>query len=229
MSPAAGMLLVEEIMPIIQGTIPRVARPVGAEDSRELVQDTIASAAQMLDSAERAGKPLHPSGIAYYAIQRTKSGRRSTGACRTDAMCAGIQLDRKVALESMDAPLDSDHAEGEGGNMHDLLAAQGEDPSQTAAREIDWSDLLLRLDDRDVDLLVLTAEGGKLNKLARKFGVSQARVCQLRRALGRRVQDLWGASALQDATRESSWARNNVRTARERAACRRERCLASAR
>jgi hypothetical protein len=221
------MMLEQEIMPIIMGTVPRVVRPVGAEDSGELVQDTLASAAQMLDSAERTGKRLHPSGIAYYAIQRAKSGRRSTSAFRTDAMCAGAQLDRKVTLDSMDAPLTDEVTGEEGSSLHDLLAAQGEDPSQTAAREIDWADLLQRLDGREVDLLVLTAEGGKLNKLARKFGVSQARVCQLRRALGRRVHDLWGATALQDATRESGWARNNVRTARERAACRRERCLAS--
>jgi hypothetical protein len=219
-------MLEREIMPIIMGTVPRVVRPVGAEDSGELVQDTLASAAQMLDSAERTGKRLHPSGIAYYAIQRTKSGRRSTSAFRTDAMCAGAQLDHKVTLDSMDAPLTDEVTGDEASSLHDLLAAQGEDPSQTAAREIDWADLLQRLDGREVDLLVLTAEGGKLNNLARKFGVSQARVCQLRRALGQRVREAWGPTALQDATQESTWARNNVRTARERAACRRQRWMA---
>ncbi len=228
MSPAAGMLLVEEVMPIIAATVPRVARPVGAEDSAELVQDTLASAAQMMDAAERAGKPIHPSSIAYYSIQRTKSGRRSTTAVRTDAMCAGVQLDRRATVDSMDAPLGSEATGEEGGSLHDLLAARGEDPSQEAAREIDWSELLMRLDDREVDLLVLTAEGGKLNKLARKFGVSEARVCQLRRALGLRIRDLWGPTVLQDVTRESAWERNNARAARERTACRRERWLASA-
>jgi hypothetical protein len=222
------MLLVQDIMPIIAATVPRVARPVGAEDSAELVQDTLASAAQMLDAAERAGKPLHPTSIAYYSIQRAKSGRRSTSAFRTDVMCPGVQLDRKVTMDSMDAPLEDGVTGEEGCSLHDLLAARGEDPSQTAAREIDWADLLQRFDDREVDLLVLTAEGGKLNKLARKFGVSQARVCQLRRALGQRVREAWGPTALQDATRESTWERNNVRAARERTACRRERWLASA-
>ncbi|MBM4024642.1 MAG: hypothetical protein FJ280_04450 [Planctomycetes bacterium] len=227
MSPSAAMMLELQIMPIIRATVPRVVTPVGAEDSMELVQDTLCSAAQMMESAERSGKPLHPSGIAYYAIQRAKSGRRSTGACRTDAMCAGAQLDRKVTLDSMDAPLEGAIEGEDAGTLHDLLAGQSEDPARAAAREIDWSELLQRLDDREIDILVLTAEGGRLNKLARKFRVSQARVCQLRRELGARIHDLWGASALQDATRESTWQRNNVRATRERLACRRERWLAS--
>ena len=54
MTAEAGMLLVEEIMPIITTTVPRVAKPVGADDARELVQDTLASAAQMVESAEKA-------------------------------------------------------------------------------------------------------------------------------------------------------------------------------
>jgi DNA-binding CsgD family transcriptional regulator len=223
------MMLEMQIMPIIRATVPRVVRPVGAEDAGELVQDTLCSAAQMVDAAEKAGKPLHPSGIAYYAIQRTKSGRRSTSAFRADAMCAGAQLDRKVSLDSMDAPLEGTVEGDEAGTLHDLLAGQSEDPARAAAREIDWSELLQRLDDREIDILLLTAEGGRLNKLARKFGVSQARVCQLRRELGARIHDLWGVSALQDATRESSWQRNNVRATRERLACRRERWQASAR
>ncbi len=53
MTAEAGMLLVDKIMPIIAATVPRVAKPVGAEDARELVQDTLASAAQMVESAEK--------------------------------------------------------------------------------------------------------------------------------------------------------------------------------
>lgn len=227
MSPQAGMLLVEEIMPIISATVPRVVRPVGAEDSEELVQDAVCSAAQMVEASEKAGKPLYSSSIAFYAIQRTKSGRRAMYAGRADAMCPAVQLDGAVALDSMDQECEGDTG-GETVTLHDVLAAQMEDPAQQAGREIDWSELLQRMDDRDIQILTLTAEGGKLNKLARKFGVSQARVCQLRRELGRRVHESWGPTALQDATREAAWKCGDMRAVREKNACRRERWAASA-
>ena len=228
MSPEAGMLLLNEIVPIITATVPRVVRPVGAEDSRELVQDAVASAAQMVDAAERAGKPIRPSGIAYYAIQRAKSGRRAMSAGRTDAMCPGLQLDRAVTMDSLDAPVEDAVTGEEASTLHDLLAAQTEDPAQAAGREIDWAELLHRLSDREIQLLTLTAEGGRLNKLARKFGVSEPRVCQLRRELGQRVQEMWGAAALQNATSEPAWKERDIRAARGRTACRRERWVASA-
>lgn len=229
MSPEAGLLLVNEIMPIISATVPRVVRRVGSEDAGELVQDAMCSAAQMVEASEQAGKPLYPSGIAYYAIQRTKSGRRSMSAGRSDAMCPGVQLDRTVSMDSMDAAIEDDSTAEETVTLHDVLAAQTEDPSQMAARELDWSDLLQRLSDREIQLLTLTAEGGRLKKLARKFGVSEPRVCQLRRELGQRVQEMWGATALQDATSEPAWKERDIRTVRERTACRRERWLAAAR
>ena len=228
MSPTAGTMLVEEILPIITANVPRGVRRTGSEDAEELVQDTLCSAAQMLDSAERSGVPLYPSSIAYYSIQRSKTGRRSTSAGRMDAMCPAAQLDRAVSLTSMDAEIEENATGEETVSMHELLAAQTEDPAQTAARELDWSELLQQLDERQIEILTLTAQGGRLEKLAFKYGVSNARVCQLRRRLGQRVQHLWGATALQDATREASWKRNNLHTAGEKAACRRERWLASA-
>jgi hypothetical protein len=58
MSPQAGEVLVGAVMPIIQATVPRVVKPVGSETFDELVQDGLAIAAAMLDSAERRGQPL---------------------------------------------------------------------------------------------------------------------------------------------------------------------------
>jgi len=50
MSPSAAEMLLTQILPILQVTVPRVVRPVGAEDSDELVQDAAAMAAQMVDT-----------------------------------------------------------------------------------------------------------------------------------------------------------------------------------
>lgn len=58
MSPQAGWILQEEIVPRLRAAIPRSVRGVGCEDAEELVQDSIAVAAKMLDSAEAAGKKV---------------------------------------------------------------------------------------------------------------------------------------------------------------------------
>ena len=77
MSPQAGELLIEQIAPRLRATIPRVVKPVGAEDSEELVQDAITVAAQMLQRVEACGKQVTPGNIAYYVLLHMKSGRRS--------------------------------------------------------------------------------------------------------------------------------------------------------
>ena len=76
MSPAAALILEMQISPIIRSTIPRKAKPIGSEDYQELIQDTLASAAAMIEAMEKSGRELIPNSIAYYSIQRTKCGRR---------------------------------------------------------------------------------------------------------------------------------------------------------
>ena len=76
MSPSAALMLEKQIYPIIRNTIPRTARPMGSEDAEELVQDATASAAEMVEIMEKSGRKPLPNSIAYYSIQRTKSGRR---------------------------------------------------------------------------------------------------------------------------------------------------------
>ena len=56
MSPSAALMLEKEIYPIIRNTVPRTVRPQGSEDPEELVQDATASAAEMLEAMEKAGK-----------------------------------------------------------------------------------------------------------------------------------------------------------------------------
>ena len=56
MSPAAALILEMQIYPIIRNTIPRKAKPMGSEDYQELVQDTTATAAAMIDAMEKSGK-----------------------------------------------------------------------------------------------------------------------------------------------------------------------------
>ena len=99
MSPQAGWILQEEVVPRLRSAIPRVANQVGAEDAEELVQDATAFAAKMMHNVELAGKQVTPGNIAYYTIQHVKSGRRSTGSSVVDVMASHTQLNGSTALE----------------------------------------------------------------------------------------------------------------------------------
>ena len=83
MSPAAALILEMQIYPIIRNTIPRKAKPMGSEDYQELVQDTTATAAAMIDAMEKSGKKPIPSSIAYYSKTKAAQGRRSPKSGRS--------------------------------------------------------------------------------------------------------------------------------------------------
>ena len=103
MSPRAGEMLLDEIMPIIQGVVPTSVRQVGCEDAEELVQDALAIAAQMLQALEDAGKQvIIAKSIAYYSIQRIKSGRRSYSSGRTDVCSPETNHTLRLLLEIED-------------------------------------------------------------------------------------------------------------------------------
>lgn len=221
MTHEAGMLLVNEIAPLIRGAVPRVARPVGCEDAEELVQDALCTAAQMVEASERSGKKLYPSSIAFYAIQRTKAGRRWGYAGKMDALSSAARLRCGVSVETMEATASMEDVED--CTLHDVLAdPQAEDPAQVAARELDWAEVLEDMNQRDVAILMMAAGQLTNGELSRRWGVSRARVSQLKGELGRQIKLRWGDSALADAMAEPRWLRSDIRCVRERWACRRE-------
>ncbi len=161
MSPTAGKMLVTQILPLITAAIAKgCVRSVGSEDFEELVQDCLASAAAFLDSAEARGKHVTASTLAFYALQRAKVGRRSTSSSSMDALGPMAQVQRRVSLQSFDAPMGQDADDGEAApTLHEILAGSGEDPAVSAGRNVDWDELLVGMDSRRVEILRQTAEG----------------------------------------------------------------------
>ena len=105
MSPRAGQMLLDGVRPIIRAALARGAvRTVGSEDLEELEADAVAQAANMLDSAELAGKEVSPNSVAFYVLQSLRSGRRSGYAGRADAMSPAAALDGRVTVLSLDEP-----------------------------------------------------------------------------------------------------------------------------
>lgn len=209
-----------QIVPILEATVFRTVRPVGAEDAAELLQDVTATAAKFVDSCERRGKKIIPNSIAYYAIQQARGGRRSYAATRTDVMSPGAQLDESVSLDSMDDVVLNEF--GDELTLHEMLASESEDPSQAALREIDWAELLEDFNERDIAVLQATVNGDRVDELAASFGISSARICQLKRELGEQVRLRWGDNVLNNVLRQPGW-NANIRAQRERLGCRHER------
>ncbi len=221
MSPTAGMMLVNTIMPLIAAAVAKGAvKPTGCEDVEELTAEAVALAAKALDSAERRGKQVPPQSVAWYAVEGLKHGRRSGYAGKADVMSAAASLCGRVSLRSMDEAMavDADDPEVDV-TLHDLLAADGEDTDTAAAKHLDWADVEARLDDRRMVVLRETAVGYGPSEIGSRIGVSAPRVVQLRQSCREEIFDAWGTDGLADCAMQPSW-KAGLRAATERRAAR---------
>ena len=211
MSPALQQQFMSEIAPVLISTVPRVIRSVGSEDADELVQDALAEACRSVDSLERRNRPIHPSSVVYYTIQRLKTGRRSTSGGRTDVMSAGCQLDGRCQLDSLDAPLTFEGDEGDEMCLGDVIASRRDDPASRAVRELDWSEFMSELTSRQQQVVWATVTGFSGKEQARSMGVSAPRVTEHKCAIAKRATQFWGETVLQDAGDTPLWRKARTR------------------
>jgi hypothetical protein len=221
MSPQAGWILQEQIVPRLRASIPRNVHPVGSEDAEELIQDGTAIAALMLHSVEVAGKSVTPGNIAYYTLQHLKSGRRSTGSSGVDVMGVGTQLKGGTRLNSLDEPASLEPG-GEIFTLGEVLSNDQEDPSMAAARNLDWQTLLSRLSEREKAIVEYLLEGRSVSDVAVAFKVSRSLMQQCKDRLVNLISEFMGVDILVEVLRMPGW-RNDLNSTREKLACRYER------
>ncbi len=212
MSPTLQQQFIQNILPIIVATVPKAIKPIGCEDREELVQDALAMACEGADSLEKRGKEIIARSVAYYAIQRLKSGRRFKQAGRTDVLSTGCRL-HNCQVESLDAPVQQGD-DDETLTLGDMIAAKKDDPAQRAVRRIDWSGFTSDLDQRKQRVLTGTAAGFAVKELADEMNVSPPRVVQLKREIAADARGYWGGNVLQDAAAEPAWAREQLQNRR---------------
>lgn len=184
---------------------------MGSEDHEELVQDATASAAEMIESMEKSGRTPLPNSIAYYSIQRTKSGRRSYGDIRSDVMSPGYQMDHEGSLCSMQDPTCDENDLTVG----DTIACKSEDMATKVLRQIDWSEFLDTLDARKRRIVEELMFGYGTGDIARLLAVTAPRIVQLKKDIARKIKEFMGDSILVDAVSESAWERD-IRCLREK-------------
>jgi len=184
MSPQAGFLLQDQVLPRLTSAIPQAVSFIGSEDAEELVQDGTLIAAQMIHNAYQAGKQvvknpgagrrgtrklrtISAGNVAFYTIQKLKCGRRSTGSSTVDVYGSGTQINGTTRLTSLDeaAPMTGPDDVGEPLVLHDVLSNDQEDPATKAARKMDWDSFMAGLSARDQAIINCLVEGKPLEQL----------------------------------------------------------------
>ena len=227
MSSHADTVLVDEIVPRLRHLIPHQVPCLGAEDAEELLQDATLMAARLLQRCREQGKTVTPGNIAYYTLLHLRSGRRSHSASRSDALGSRTQLMGHSRVMAMEAAVAADDASAEEPmTLADVLASDAEDPSETAARNLDWQALVATLDDRALAVLDCLADEVRLQEVATQHGVSRSTVQGWRNQLTELVRSFLGADVLHQIQRPPQW-RENLSALREQLACRLDRRLAA--
>jgi hypothetical protein len=112
-------------------------------------------------------------------------------------------------------------------SLHDVLAGRSADPSQEAAKRLDWKALVAALDSKSREVLLCLVEGGELTSLVPKLKRSRSALQQDKHCLARLVREHLGQDILRQVQELPRWL-INVAASRERLACRVERQLAQA-
>ena len=169
MSSHVDNVLIDEIVPRLRHLIPHHVPRVGSEDPEELLQDATLIAVRLLARARVNGKTVTPGNIAYYTLLHLRSGRRSHSASRSDVMGSRTQLVGHSRLDYLDDAVGAPDAD-EPLTLGDVLASDAEDPSETAARNLDWEALVATLDERALAVLHCLANEIRLQEVATRRG-----------------------------------------------------------
>lgn len=154
-----------ELVPATERRVQQVF--AGAPDYEELACDALSRAWELSKhpSAARATATQ----IAYYACLQVKLGRQFSESQRSTT---GPNQQRKPKPRRVG-----------NGRMEQLLDGHHADPADLAALKLDYDAWLLTLTDRERECLEAFLQGETTQDVAKRIGVSPARVSQIRREL----------------------------------------------
>src|ERR1044071_4096415 len=150
----------------------------------------------MLSSAQARGKKLSPGTVSYYAAKLVRQGRRSTGLSTTDVMHPATQIAGRSRMVSLDAPVSTEAETDDILCLHDVLAARSADPSQEAAKRLDWAPLISALDAPTREVLLCLVEGAELTSLVPKLKRNRSGLQQDKNGLAQLVREHLGQDIL---------------------------------
>jgi len=215
-------MLVKEVVPRLRATARSIPK-TGCEDDEEIIQDATLMAARMMRSAEKTGSQFTAGNIAYYATKAARSGRRSYYSGRCDVMSPGCQMDGKARHESLDDEIEFEYGEsGDIGTLHDIVVpidyqGQEPDPSEEAARNIDWEMFLASHPPRHRTAISVLVGGGTMREAGKRCGIRDSAALNLKRRIAADLVEFFGLDVIRrllDGTRPG-W-ESDLRMSRER-------------
>ena len=197
----AGFLAV---LPAVQTHARIQFRRLAAACREEAVQEAVAAACVSYRSLAARGRleAARPGTIADFAVRHVRSGRHVGGRqdAARDAMSPAAARRHGVRVVSFDrlrrAAEASDGGGQAGGAWRQQAVAGRRDPvPDTACFRIDFERWLDRLTGRDRAVIAALAAGERVTAMARRFGISAARVSQLRRKFEQDWREFQGEAA----------------------------------
>ncbi len=187
----AGFL---QILPAVQTHAKIQFRRLPAHQREDAVQEAIASACVSYQILAARGKldVAHPGSLATFAVNFVRNGRhvggRQDGA--KDALSPVAQARHGFSSSSYDI------SARETGEWRQVALADRKFPvPDAAAFRLDFADWLTTLSGRDRRIIAAFIRGDRTITVAARFGISQARVSQLRR----QYEEAWAAFQAQAA------------------------------
>jgi RNA polymerase sigma factor (sigma-70 family) len=167
-----------EMLPRIRILASRAFGSLGSELKDELIQEVVANVFCAFVRLVHRGKSelAYATPLAKYAIRQALSGRQvGTKANVNDVTSPYAQAACRFVLARLDR-FDNDRGEWREVLVEDRRAT----PADIAAARIDVAEWLLTLPARDRRIAETLAMGKTTSEVASKFGVSPARISQLR-------------------------------------------------
>jgi len=167
-----------EMLPVIKRYTRMAFRHRDPEARAEKVQEVIANAFVAYSRLVEQGKEelAYPTTLAMYAIRQVKSGRHVGSKLNVcDVSSTHCQLKKRVHLGRLDH-FDADAQEWKEVLIEDRRAG----PAEIAAARIDFANWLKSLPRRLRKIVATLASGESTIAAAKLFGVSAARISQLR-------------------------------------------------
>jgi hypothetical protein len=192
----AGFL---NVLPAVQTHAQIQFRRLPAEKREQAIQEAIASACVSYQLLAAQGK-LHvarPGTLAMYAVNFVRNGRHIGGSqdAAKDAMSPAAQRRHHFKTASYD------RFEREVGEWRQVAIEDRKTPiPDLAAFRIDFATWLKTITRRDRRIILTLAGGERTSAAANRFGISPARVSQLRR----KYEQLWRAFQGEPATGEAA-------------------------
>jgi hypothetical protein len=169
------------MLPVIHDYARGAFAHLDAETRQDLMQEVIANAPVAYVRLFQQGRVAlaYPTVLARYGISQVREGRRVGNRLRVkEVLSTYAQQRKKFHLESLDR-----YEEEEGGWQEILVEDKNATPAVLAATRIDFPAWLDTLGRRNRKIAQFLALGNGTGEAARKFGISEGRISQLRREL----------------------------------------------